>query len=115
MKVLSLTHFVSIVDLVELVCRYNIQNCKNCKNNIFFGGNKGETQLVEMSYLISMSISLLFNTNAGSPYHPRVVDSRKVRLEGDWHTHLDREEKLQLIVGQSKRLLFDVSRAGPGW
>lgn len=37
-----------------------------------------------------------------------------MKLEGDWLGHLDEEERLQLTTSQTKRLLFDVTRAGPG-
>jgi len=51
---------------------------------------------------------------SGSPYHPRVVDSKMVKLDGDWYSHVDEEGILSLQASQNKRLLFDVSRAGPG-
>ncbi|XP_067943794.1 filamin-B-like [Watersipora subatra] len=50
----------------------------------------------------------------GSPFCSKAVNPRKVRLEGDWATHSDEEERLLLQVSQTKRLLFDISKAGPG-
>lgn len=50
----------------------------------------------------------------GSPYHPRVVDPRKVYVDGGWHSHLDRDERLDMKINQTKKLLFDVTGAGPG-
>ena len=50
----------------------------------------------------------------GSPYHPRVVDSRKVRIIGGWQHFMDSNERLQLTVGERKQLPFDISEAGPG-
>ena len=50
----------------------------------------------------------------GSPFHPRVVDARKVRAKGEWQSKLDKDQRIQLEVGKTKTLMFDVSEAGPG-
>ena len=50
----------------------------------------------------------------GSPFHPRIVDPRKVIGHGDWQTNLDTEQRINLKVGEMKRMLFDVTEAGPG-
>lgn len=50
----------------------------------------------------------------GSPFHPRVVDARKVRAKGDWQSNLDTEKRIALKVNEMKRLMFDVTEAGPG-
>ncbi|XP_021372144.1 filamin-B-like isoform X3 [Mizuhopecten yessoensis] len=50
----------------------------------------------------------------GSPFHPKIVDPRKVKIYGGWQTLMDSQERVKLIVGEEKRLVFDVSQAGPG-
>ncbi|CAL1298214.1 unnamed protein product, partial [Larinioides sclopetarius] len=50
----------------------------------------------------------------GSPYHPRVVNTGKVRVIGGLENLLDEQNHIQLTVGQEKRIPFDVSEAGPG-
>ena len=50
----------------------------------------------------------------GSPFHPRVVDARKVKAKGEWQSKLDKDQRIQLEVGKTKTLMFDVSEAGPG-
>ncbi|XP_069103435.1 filamin-A-like isoform X2 [Argopecten irradians] len=50
----------------------------------------------------------------GSPFHPKVVDPRKVKIYGGWQQLMDSQERVKLIVGEEKRLVFDVSQAGPG-
>ncbi|KAL8594779.1 hypothetical protein ACOMHN_047497 [Nucella lapillus] len=55
-----------------------------------------------------------FMTVSGSPYHPKVVCGRKVAVVGGWQHYMDNRERVHLVVGQEKRLPFDVSQAGPG-
>jgi hypothetical protein len=50
----------------------------------------------------------------GSPFHPKVIDPRKVRISGGWAQYMDGNERVALVVGEEKRLVFDVSQAGPG-
>jgi len=50
----------------------------------------------------------------GSPFHPKVVDPRKVRVIGGWESQQDREGRLELSVAEEKKLVFDVAEAGPG-
>ncbi|KAL4220761.1 hypothetical protein ACF0H5_021155 [Mactra antiquata] len=50
----------------------------------------------------------------GSPYHPKVVDARKVRIIGGWQHFYDSNERVNLVVNETKQLPFDVSEAGPG-
>ena len=50
----------------------------------------------------------------GSPFHPKIVDARKVKISGGWGQYMDAQERVALVVGEEKRLLFDVSQAGPG-
>ena len=50
----------------------------------------------------------------GSPFHPRVVDARKVRAKGEWQSKVDSEQRISLEVGKTKTLMFDVTEAGPG-
>lgn len=51
---------------------------------------------------------------SGSPFHPKIVDLKKVRLIGGWESLRDDEGKLDLVPREEKRLTFDVSEAGPG-
>lgn len=37
-----------------------------------------------------------------------------MRAKGEWHSKLDDEQRISLEVNKTKRLLFDVSEAGPG-
>ncbi|XP_056004558.1 filamin-A-like isoform X3 [Ostrea edulis] len=62
------------------------------------------------------NISILWNGVAipGSPFHPKVIDPRKVRISGGWAQYMDGNERVALVVGEEKRLVFDVSQAGPG-
>ncbi|XP_060073080.1 filamin-C-like [Ylistrum balloti] len=50
----------------------------------------------------------------GSPFHPKIVDPRKVKIYGGWQHLMDSQERVKLVVGEEKRLVFDVSQAGPG-
>ncbi|KAH9509017.1 hypothetical protein Btru_048613 [Bulinus truncatus] len=50
----------------------------------------------------------------GSPFHPKVVDSRKVKVIGGWHHYMDGQERIHLVVGEEKKIPFDTSEAGPG-
>ncbi|XP_052216529.1 filamin-B-like isoform X2 [Dreissena polymorpha] len=50
----------------------------------------------------------------GSPYHPKVVDVRKVRVIGGWQHFMDSNERVNLVVGERKQLPFDIAEAGPG-
>ncbi|GFR83464.1 filamin-A [Elysia marginata] len=50
----------------------------------------------------------------GSPFHPQVVDARKVKVVGGWQHYMDGNERIHLVVGEEKRIPFDTSEAGPG-
>ncbi|XP_067948102.1 filamin-A-like isoform X2 [Watersipora subatra] len=50
----------------------------------------------------------------GSPFHPRVVDARRVKAKGEWQSKVDSEQRVALEVGKTKTLMFDVTEAGPG-
>lgn len=50
----------------------------------------------------------------GSPFHPKIVDIRKVRVIGGWESLCDSSGKLQLGVHSTKKISLDVSEAGPG-
>ncbi|GAU89920.1 hypothetical protein RvY_02412-2 [Ramazzottius varieornatus] len=50
----------------------------------------------------------------GSPFHPKVFDPTKVRVVGGWPAHLDEKDRIRMRVGEEKKLVFDVSEAGPG-
>ncbi|RUS75786.1 hypothetical protein EGW08_016447, partial [Elysia chlorotica] len=50
----------------------------------------------------------------GSPFYPKVVDSRKVKVVGGWQHYMDGSERIHLVVGEEKRIPFDTSEAGPG-
>jgi len=43
-----------------------------------------------------------------------VVDARKVRFKGDWQSKVDAEQRVSMETGKMKRLMFDVTEAGPG-
>lgn len=50
----------------------------------------------------------------GSPFHPRVVDPRKVRVIGGWEAHCDSRGRLELAAHVTKKINLDVAEAGPG-
>ncbi|XP_076311299.1 filamin-B-like isoform X3 [Tachypleus tridentatus] len=50
----------------------------------------------------------------GSPFHPRVVNPRKVRVIGGWENLVDDENHIVLNCGEQKKITFDTSDAGPG-
>jgi hypothetical protein len=68
----------------------------------------GDILLVEFR-LVNSLISF-----TGSPYHPKVIDCRKVRIIGGWQHFMDSNERVNLVVGERKQLPFDISEAGPG-
>ena len=53
-------------------------------------------------------------SSTGSPFHPKVVDARKVRVVGGWQHYMDGNERVSLVVGEEKEIPFDTSDAGPG-
>ncbi|XP_052782579.1 filamin-B-like isoform X2 [Mya arenaria] len=61
-------------------------------------------------------VNVLWNGSdiAGSPYHPKVVDVRKVRIIGGWQHFMDSNERVNLVVGERKQLPFEIAEAGPG-
>lgn len=69
-----------------------------------------------MSYLWTAHFLILTMGDyfSGSPFHPKVIDPRKVRISGGWAQYMDGNERVGLVVGEEKRLVFDVSQAGPG-
>lgn len=50
----------------------------------------------------------------GSPFHPKIINPRKVRVIGGWEALIDSKEKLILAVGEEKKISFDTLDAGPG-
>ncbi|XP_046654649.1 filamin-C-like isoform X2 [Daphnia pulicaria] len=50
----------------------------------------------------------------GSPFHPRVINPRKVRVIGGWESLTDSKNKLILTLGEEKKISFDTLDAGPG-
>ncbi|GLH04456.1 Uncharacterized protein GBIM_10161 [Gryllus bimaculatus] len=50
----------------------------------------------------------------GSPFHPKVVDSRKVRVIGGWEAFTDAEGRLELALHQTKKISLELGEAGPG-
>ncbi|XP_063231927.1 LOW QUALITY PROTEIN: filamin-C [Bacillus rossius redtenbacheri] len=50
----------------------------------------------------------------GSPFHPKVVDARRVRVIGGWESFMDAEGRLELSVHNTKKISMDTSEAGPG-
>ncbi|XP_012945870.1 filamin-B, partial [Aplysia californica] len=50
----------------------------------------------------------------GSPFHPKIVDARKVKVIGGWQHYMDSQERVHLVVGEEKQIPFDTSDAGPG-
>lgn len=50
----------------------------------------------------------------GSPFHPKIVDPRKVRVIGGWESFTDSEGQLELAVHNTKKISFDIAEAGPG-
>ena len=61
-----------------------------------------------------MSFFILSWLDVGSPLHPRIVDARTVRAKGDWQSNVVTEKRIALKVNEMKRLMFDVTEAGPG-
>ena len=75
-------------------------------------------QLVPMS---SRSCQPRFNflqsprlLDAGSPFHPHIIDPRKVKVDGGWHMHTDASGQLEMKLGETKKILVDTASAGPG-
>ncbi|CAH1244644.1 FLNA [Branchiostoma lanceolatum] len=50
----------------------------------------------------------------GSPFHPTVIDPRKVRAKGGWNTFLGSNGRLTLFVNERYTLPLDAAEAGPG-
>lgn len=50
----------------------------------------------------------------GSPFHPKIVDPRKVRVIGGWESFTDSEGRLELALHNTKKISLDVAEAGPG-
>ena len=57
----------------------------------------------------SLSVSCAL---VGSPFHPKVVDARKVRVVGGWQTFLDANNQMHLVCNEIKRVEFDCVDAG---
>lgn len=55
-----------------------------------------------------------FFSTLGSPFHPRIVDARKVRAIGGWESLCDSAGRLELSVHNTKKISLDTSEAGPG-
>lgn len=76
---------------------------QSCSVHQFF-----KNQFAIMIYSMTLFLS------TGSPFHPKVVDPNKVVVVGGWQQILDTKDRVNLVVGEPKRLIFDVSQAGPG-
>lgn len=50
----------------------------------------------------------------GSPFHPRIVDSKRVRVIGGWESLLTKDNSMNLNIGFEKKISFDITEAGPG-
>lgn len=50
----------------------------------------------------------------GSPFHPKVVNTKRARVIGGWDSLLDSQNRMALVTGEEKKLSFDCSEAGPG-
>lgn len=50
----------------------------------------------------------------GSPFHPRVVNPRKVTIVGGWASLLDANNQMQLRLNQVKTIEVDCNHAGQG-
>jgi len=50
----------------------------------------------------------------GSPFHPKIVNPRKVRVIGGWESLVDSKNKLVCTMGETKKISFDTLEAGPG-
>ena len=57
----------------------------------------------------------------GSPFHPRVVDTTKLRVIGGWEAHcvsVDSKkgdtDAIQLVVGEERKIAFNTIDGGPG-
>ncbi|XP_035227901.1 filamin-A-like, partial [Stegodyphus dumicola] len=61
-------------------------------------------------------VKILWNNKEipGSPYHPRVVNSAKMRVIGGLENVVDEHNHIPLVAGEEKRIPFDISDAGPG-
>lgn len=85
------------------------------KTTVERSGDKSVVQYIPVEVGI-FNISIMWNGQhiPGSPFHPKVIDPRKVRISGGWAQYMDGNERVGLVVGEEKRLVFDVSQAGPG-
>lgn len=85
------------------------------KTTVERAGDKSVVQYIPVEVGI-FNISIMWNGQhiPGSPFHPKVIDPRKVRISGGWAQYMDGNERVGLVVGEEKRLVFDVSQAGPG-
>lgn len=50
----------------------------------------------------------------GSPFHPAVVDTTRVRPIGGWESLLDGSGKISAISEDERKIAFDCTSAGPG-
>ncbi|XP_074658482.1 filamin-B-like isoform X2 [Tubulanus polymorphus] len=50
----------------------------------------------------------------GTPFHPAVVDVRKVQAVGGWNHIIDANDQIHLRVNDEKIIPLDTSNAGPG-
>lgn len=78
------------------------------------GGVYAVTYIPVETGLFDVNVSWNGTDIPGSPYHPKVVDARKVKIIGGWQHFMDGNERVNLVVGERKQLPFDVSEAGPG-
>uniref|UniRef100_T1J4U2 Calponin-homology (CH) domain-containing protein n=1 Tax=Strigamia maritima TaxID=126957 RepID=T1J4U2_STRMM len=51
---------------------------------------------------------------AGSPFHSRIVNSRKIKVTGGWENVIDGPNRLTIPLNFEKKLTFDIADAGPG-
>ena len=91
--------------------------------NVKFAVYSWNTKILSVLYVYTnfkknqfaiMIYSMALFLSTGSPFHPKVVDPNKVVVVGGWQQILDTKDRVNLVVGEPKRLIFDVSQAGPG-
>jgi hypothetical protein len=88
-----------------MAVRLTLQSSDGCETNRFLN-----LHLFSLNVISATDISC----HAGSPFHPKVVDPRKVHLAGSWESVVDMNNQLRLKLNELKTLEFDTRLAGPG-
>jgi hypothetical protein len=75
-----------------------------------------ETQVFRHFFAMGLLINVIqvIFLIPGSPFHPKIVDPRKVYLAGSWDSVVDASNQLRLKLNEMKTLEFDTRLAGPG-